>query len=230
LPIDKIEMSEFGSPADSFIINKKNYSIHFLNYYLRYCFVNKQIQLKGDEVIVELGSGSGHQVEILKKLYPGITVLCFDLPAQIFLAEKYLTNVLEQDSCVALENCMNWTNLDRLEKGKVHFFGNWQYDILTDFKFDIFWNAASFGEMEPEVVQNYLSGIDSNCRFIYLTQARNGKEVKGKNHVRNPISFLDYCSYLTNHELMAEQDLYQSNRKLNASGGYFEAVWKKKAS
>ena len=62
----------------------------FLNSYLRYCSVQKSIFLKGDEIIVELGPGLGYQMEVLKKLYLGITILCFDLPVQIYLCESYL--------------------------------------------------------------------------------------------------------------------------------------------
>ena len=94
IPIKSIEVSTFGNPRDIFEIKGKKYTMSFLSYYIRYCFSNKHIDFRGDEVVVELGSGSGYQVEILKKLYPNITVLCFDLPAQIYLCEQYLTQAI----------------------------------------------------------------------------------------------------------------------------------------
>jgi putative sugar O-methyltransferase len=75
----------------------------FLSFYVRYCFAQNNIHLKGDETIVELGSGSGFQVELLKKVYPNLTVLCFDLPAQLYLCEQYLVNVFGQEEVVSTE-------------------------------------------------------------------------------------------------------------------------------
>jgi putative sugar O-methyltransferase len=88
-PINSLECSDFGNPQDMFLIKGKKYTMKFLSFYVRYCFAERFMKLRGDEVIVELGSGSGYQVEILKKIYPNLTILCFDLPAQLYLCEKY---------------------------------------------------------------------------------------------------------------------------------------------
>ena len=227
-PISTIEMSTYGSPADLFEVNGKPYSIHFLSYYVRYCFAQKHISLNGDEIIVELGPGAGYQIEILKKLYPGLTIFCFDLPAQIFLCETYLSHALGKEKIVATDQTLSWTDLSDFKKGDVHFLGNWQFPLLKDFKTDVFWNAASFGEMEPEVVENYLSYIKGNTKWIYLLQARQGKDTTGKAHVKRPITFDDYNNLLSGFVLQERQDAYQAHKRLSESGGYFEAVWMKK--
>jgi putative sugar O-methyltransferase len=54
---------------------------------------------------------------------------------------------------------LNWSDLSKISSGKIHFFGNWQIPMVESKKHDLFINAASFGEMEPEVVQNYLKYI-----------------------------------------------------------------------
>jgi putative sugar O-methyltransferase len=226
-PIDSIEVSTFGAPSDVFEISGRKYSMPFLNFYLRYCFAQRVISMAGDECIVELGSGSGYQVEVLKKLYPDMTILCFDLPAQIFLCETYLSEALGPDLLVGTETTRDWQDLSRLEKGKGHFFGNWQFPLLTDAPIDIFWNAASFGEMEPEVVENYLGYVKGNAKWIYLLQARHGKETTGKSHVRKATALDDYTRFLDGYTLCEERDAWHAHRKLKASGGYFEGVWKK---
>jgi hypothetical protein len=44
--------------------------------------------------------------------------------------------------------------------------------LLSDLELDVFWNPASFGEMEPDVVENYLGYLKGDCGWIYLLQAR----------------------------------------------------------
>lgn len=224
LPVDSIEVSTVGAPADYFKIGGKGYTMQFLGFYIRYAFVQKHLKFRGDEVIVELGSGSGHQVEILKKLYPDMTILCFDLPAQLYLCEKYLTEALGPNQIVSSDQTTGWSDLSQVEKGKVHFFGNWQMPLVKGFDHDIFWNAASFGEMEPDVVQNYLSYVKDTAKHVYLLQAKKGKEV---NRVEKPITFEDYDGWLDSFELIASQDAFRAHMPMKETGGYFEAIWKK---
>jgi putative sugar O-methyltransferase len=227
IPITEIETSTFGAPADLFEMQGKKYTISFLNKYLRYCFAQKYIGFKGNETIVELGSGSGHQVEVLKKLYPHLTILCFDLPGPLFLCEEYLTKALGERSVVGAEIILNFADLSFIEKGKVYMFGNWQFPLLKNYDFDIFWNAASFGEMEPHVVKNYLSYVSDNASFIYLLQAKKGKESFINAGVEKPITFEDYNKMLPEYRLLHDEDAYSAHMKINESGGYFQAVWKK---
>ncbi|WP_210515941.1 putative sugar O-methyltransferase [Hymenobacter terricola] len=225
-PISSVEASDFGKPQDLFVVGGKKYTMKFLSFYVRYCFAQNHIKLRGDETIVELGSGSGFQVEVLKKLYPKLTILCFDLPSQLYLCEKYLENVFGSEKIVSSEQNIDLSDLSKLEKGKIHLFGNWQFPLLKDFKFDIFWNAASFGEMEPDIVANYLSYVKENCSWIYLMQARNGKESSPEAGVVKPILFQDYNQMLGSNYLLAEEDdAYDAHRRVSQTGGYFQALW-----
>lgn len=225
IPIKEIHNAQVGSPDDSFEIEGRHYTMQFLGFYLRYCFVHRNAPLKGNEVIVELGSGSGHQVELLKRAYPDLTILCYDLPAQLYVCEQYLTAALGADQVVSASKTLKWDELSGIEKGKVHFFGNWQMPLNVGFDIDWFWNAASFGEMEPHVVQNYLSYVMPSAKHIYLLQARHGKE---EYRVEKPILFEDYNSWLKDFDLVAEADAWRAHKRLTESGGYFEAVWKRK--
>lgn len=228
IPLSSIETSSFGKPKDLFIFESRQYTMKFLGFYVRYCFAQKLIKLRGDEVIVELGSGSGYQVEILKKAYPNLTILCFDLPAQLFLCEQYLSNVFGPDALISSEQNLAMMDLSQLEKGKIHLFGNWQFPLLQNFPFDIFWNAASFGEMEPNIVTNYLSYVKENCKWMYLMQARYGKESSQVAGVRKPIVFADYEQMLgSGYTLVKEADAYDANRRISQTGGYFQAVWQR---
>lgn len=223
--IREIETSTFGSPQDLFKMYGKNYTMRFLTFYVRYCGAQKYVNLKGDETIVELGSGSGHQVEVLKKLYPNLTILCFDLPGQLFLCEQYLKKALPEGQVVSSMETMNYTDLSKVQKGKVHMFGNWYFPLLKDFQFDLFWNAASFGEMEPDIVKNYLSIVSGNCKSIFLLQAAKGKESTATKGVKTPMDFKFYDTTLSEYQLMGKEDAFEAHRKVLQSGGYFQAVW-----
>jgi putative sugar O-methyltransferase len=225
-PIGDVSMSTVGGPDDLFEIKGRQYSMRFLAIYVRYCFARRHIPWHGRETIVELGPGSGYQVELLKKLYPESTILCFDLPAQLYLCEEYLTRALGAEQVLSADATMDWTNLDSMVPGQVHFLGNWQMPLLTGFTFDIFWNAASFGEMEPEIVRNYLSFVLGGARYIYLLQARHGKETTGPIRVEKQTTFNDYNDMMSGYSLVAEDDAYEAHRRMSQSGGYFEAVWK----
>lgn len=224
-PINTIEVSTFGNPQDIFEMSGRQYTTSFLSYYLRYCFSHNIIAFKGDETIVELGSGSGYQVEVLKKLYPEMTILCFDLPAQVYLCETYLSAALGEEQIVGTNVTLNWKDLSKMKKGCVHFLGNWQIPLLKDFQFEVFWNAASFGEMEPDIVENYLSYIKGNAKWVYLLQARLGRKTSGKNRVVVPITHDDYDKLLSGYRLVEEQDAWKSYGRLSESGGYFQGIW-----
>lgn len=224
-PIDGIETSTIGSPGDLFTIKEKKYTMQFLSFYLRYCFVQKALRLNGDETIVELGSGSGFQIELLKKIHPNLTILCFDLPAPLYLCEYYLSKVFGEQ-VVGVHDNLNLQSLKNIEKGKIHMFGNWQFPLLRDYSFDVFWNAASFGEMEPHIVDNYLSYVRGNCESVYLLQARFGKESSQTKGVEKKVEFADYQNLLNGYQLDAESDVFQAHRRMIQSGGYFQAVWK----
>ena len=222
--LNSISTSSYGKPPGLFQVDDNQYSIQFLNYYVRYCFAHKHISFKGNETLVELGSGSGLNVEVLKKLYPEMTILCFDLPAQVYLCENYISGVLGQENVITTEKTLNWTDLSLIEKGKVHFLPNWMMPLLKDFKFDIFWNAASFGEMEPSIVENYLSYIRGNAKWIYLLQMKHGQKTTGKAHVKKKISLDDYTNMLNDYALVESQTAYSSVSKIG--GNYFEGIWK----
>lgn len=226
-PVDGIEVSSFGSPSDVFEIGGRAYTMKFLSFYVRYCLANRHLQLQGNEVIVELGSGSGYQIEVLKKLYPDLTVLCFDLPAQLYLCEEYLSEALGSDRIVGTDATLEWSDLSQVRPGAVHFLGNWQAPLLQDLEFDVFWNAASFGEMEPSVVENYLSFVRGQAAWVYLLQARVGRETVGKNRVDERTTLDDYQRMLSGYELVEESDAWEAHKPLSEVGGYFQGVWRR---
>ena len=226
-PPAEVAAPAFGDPQDLFEVEGRRYSISYLTYYLRYCFVHEAVGLRGNELIAEIGSGSCKQAAVLKQALPDATILCFDLPLQLFLGYCYSRGFMAEH-VVPLEETTGWADLSRLQPGKVHFFGNWQTPLLRERPVDLFWNAASFGEMEPQVVRHYLDQVADRASWIYLMQARHGKESgRRRGGVERPQSFEDYCGYLPGHSLRRERLAQGALKPYRESGGYFEAVWER---
>lgn len=226
--IEEVSVSGFGNPSDIFQRNGNLYTMNFLSRYIRYCFFIKNADINKQDLIVSLGPGSGTQIELLKKMYPGVTILTFDLPTQIYLCETYLSEALGRDEVVMTDKTMSMESTKHFKKGRVYCFPNWKFPLVSECKVNTFWNAASFGEMEPEVVREYISHV--GAEYIYLLQARHGKETEGKRSVGKPITFTDYKRMLSKYELIDQRDAWHAHRPLSDSGGYFEGVWKNKNS
>lgn len=226
-PPTEVQAPAFGDPQDRFDAGGRFYSVSYITYYLRYCFVHGNVGLRGDEVIAEIGSGSCKQAAVLCQALPRATILCFDLPLQLFLGYEYLRGFLA-DRIVDMRQTLEWTDLSALQPGRIHFFGNWQAPILRERPLDLFWNAASFGEMEPHVVRHYLEQVADRAAWIYLMQARHGKQSgRRRGGVQTPQTFEDYRGYLPSHELCAERLAQGALRPYRETGGYFEAVWQR---
>ncbi|RZL45229.1 MAG: putative sugar O-methyltransferase [Pedobacter sp.] len=202
--LESIETSLVGNPEDVFEVNGKNYTRSFLYYYLRYVYCYPFVDFDKINTLVELGSGAGKQTEVLKKLYPHLTIILFDIPPQLYVCERYLSTVFP-DSVVSYKDTRDIKSLQNIEKGKIYILGTWQFPLLNDIKIDIFWNAASFQEMEPDVVANYLKPIDKQADLVFLQEEMGGKEVahkEGKFGVLKKTTLNDYKKSLSNFELV----------------------------
>ncbi|EMO77948.1 sugar O-methyltransferase domain protein [Leptospira kirschneri str. 200801925] len=114
------------------------------------------------------------------------------------------------------------------KKGKVLFFGNWRFPILKNMKIDLFWNAASFQEMEPDVVSNYLSIVNESAKAVFLQQTMGGKEEatkKGQHGVLKATTLKDYQKNLKHFKLT---NIEASLTPFGTLNGYSDSFWKRK--
>ena len=110
-----------------------------------------------DQVIVEIGPGSGKQAEMLMKAHPGLTILLFDLPTQLYVCNQYLKKVFEvEDLVVDYRKGRNVEAFPDVQLGKINILPHWKFSILDGVNFDLLWNAASFQEMALETSKRYL--------------------------------------------------------------------------
>ncbi len=182
-PLSAFSMSLVGNPDGVVEIDGRLYTRQMIQYYLQYAYVSRFVSFDDLPVIAELGSGMGRQTEIFAKLHPNQTYLLFDIPPQIYVAEQYLKAVFG-DRVVSYRENRDRTSLSNLRPGAIYIFGNNQMPLLETYPVDLFWNSASFHEMEPDVVQNYLRFVDASTRWVYL-----GENLKGGVKASKPGDF-----------------------------------------
>jgi putative sugar O-methyltransferase len=183
VPLDGLRVSMAGEPADRFAIGDGLYTFLTLYYYLRYAFVAKHLDLRGARTVVELGSGSGKQAELLARLHPESTLYLFDIPPQLYVAHQFLAAALPGRAVPYHET----RKLDRLPPrvpGRIYLLGSWQLPLIASERIDLFWSCATFGEMEPHVVANYLKSVDASAQAVYLMQRMKGKKLAKREGLR----------------------------------------------
>lgn len=203
-PLDCLEISLVGSPKALFEWKGKKYTANMLNYYLDYAYCSQFVNWEAIRFVVELGSGAGKQVEVLKKLYPHLTFLLFDMAPELYVCQQYLSAVFP-NSTISYEETRQWSSLPSGLEGKIAFFGNWKFPILETITADLFWSCATFQEMEPDVVAHYLSFVNRVCRVVFLSQELEGKSRApqlGESGVITPTTYQNYHQGLPDFELI----------------------------
>jgi putative sugar O-methyltransferase len=227
-PIDALNCSLAGNPEDVVTVDGRTYTFRTLYYYMRYAYCCQFTDFDKLKVIVELGSGSGKQLEVIRKLHPAINYLIFDIPPQLYVCEQYLKNVFP-GSVVSYQLTREKTYRWQPSPGSIAVFGSWQFPLIRDLKVDLFWNAVSFQEMEPEVVANYLQYVDSNAGSVYLQQKMGGKEVAGRPGmlgVLKQTKLSDYERGLAHFRLL---DLSECLRPLGTLAEHQDSFWRRES-
>ncbi|HET6460176.1 MAG TPA: putative sugar O-methyltransferase [Syntrophales bacterium] len=169
-------MSLYGNPEGCVNITDEYFSVNHLPSCKMYIDSARHINFGGRSIYCEIGAGLGRQIEVIAGINPKMTVLLFEIPPQLYVANQYLKKVfgervIEYDDGIKLSP----GNLQDIE-GKIVILPTWKIPDWAETKIDIFWNSASFQEMEPDVVENYLSYVKSmNPEWIYINAVPWGK-------------------------------------------------------
>jgi putative sugar O-methyltransferase len=136
-----------------------------------------RIDVAGINTVVELGGGLGRNLLMLAKLRPEATIISFDIMPQAYVANQYLKAVMPDrvvpiDKAIALK--LAGADISAI-KGKIVVLPAWKMPEFQNVAIDLFWNAASFQEMEPFVVRNYLGLVKRMApRWISIMAMPNG--------------------------------------------------------
>lgn len=216
-----------GNPWHSFPYRGKRYTHLFLLYYMRYAYLCPFLDFSKVDNVVELGSGAGNQIEVLKKLYPHLTIYLADLSPYLYVCHQFL-KALFPDDVVDYRQTREKTEIAAPRPGSIVLTGSWNLGSFRPRGKTLFWNAASFGEMEPDVVGNYMAQVKPWSDAVYLYQCMGGKELgsQGKSGVLRQTKFEHYSEFLgSGYRLVDRSSAYSPLRYDASSGGYDDALW-----
>lgn len=226
-PVSELEASLVGNPEDVFSVNGKKYTTSILYYYIQYAYCSQYMDFNSIGSVMELGSGAGKQIEVIKKLHPQLCFFVFDIPPQLYICEQYLS-ALFPDSVVPYRDTRKMKRLPDVREGKIFIFGNWKLAEIEGLDYDLFINSASFQEMEPDVALNYLRYVDQQAtRYVFLHQLMKGKNRaarKGEAGVLEPTTLTHYKKGLEHFHLL---DLSKSIILAHMSAPYEFSFWER---
>jgi putative sugar O-methyltransferase len=191
---------------EQFEFDGNKYSRSSLNYLLGLTLLKKHLKGYVPKTILEIGGGFGTLGEILFR--SGIADLRYidiDIPPTSFVAQHYLSKLMGAANVTSYSQTKKLDIIDIESLTPASVLCSWQIEKLRG-NVDLFVNFISFQEMEPHVVENYLSHVTRlNSKWILLRNMREGKNIK-KDHVsvgvEVPILSDDYGKMLKKYELI----------------------------
>ena len=238
-PLEAVQRSRIGNPVDTFEVDGRLYNFKILQSYMYYSYANQFVDFDNIETVVELGSGWGSQAEVWMQLNPDVRLFLFDISPTLYVAEQYLRSVFG-NRVISYREMREAKSLSELPGGKIYMLGSWQFELLKELKFDLFWSTRSLSEMEPDVIENYLTIASAGADAVYLCQTTGGARLalrKNQPGVKERVVWSDYERILEkNFNKIAEDPYFSpSQPSLRAAQGhdrYFqfvkEAVWKRR--
>ena len=171
MSLDVLGTDRIGNPQGIVNINGSLWSWNHLNCASLLADALREIPLGELNTIVELGTGLGRNVQMLARLRPDATIFCFDIMPQVYVANQYLKTAMP-DRVLPIEQGIDLTPSEEdiaRARGKLVILPAWKMPEFRNLEIDLFWNTASFQEMEPHVVRNYLALVkDMKPRWISI--------------------------------------------------------------
>jgi putative sugar O-methyltransferase len=166
-----------GSPGDTFDLNGQTYATLYLDFAARINTAAKRIPLDRVRSVFEVGGGFGGNAHLLVHLYPNIRkYLIVDIPPILYCETQYLKaffgNAVRDYRAVKAQDEVSFRDDDSLE---FIVIAPWQLNQMNDCQIDVFWNSASFQEMEKDVVAFYAEeAAQKKPNWVYLYTLKNG--------------------------------------------------------
>lgn len=225
-PLNQFSASLAGNPEELCRVGDNCYATNYLNRYMQYAYCCQFIDFEQVTTVIELGPGSGKQVEVIKKLHPHIRFLLFDLGPQLYICEQYLKSVFPND-VVSYRDTRELGSMPANMSGKIYMFGAHKFPLLRNVKADLFWNSASLQEMEPSVVANYLRYVGKGTQNVYLRELLTG-HISGKRSVLEPVTFVQYINALREYEMCDLSRFENVGRTDWVYENYYDGFWRRR--
>lgn len=209
LDINRAQMNTVGNPEDVFEIDGTLWSIYHLQHCSMVADAAKYIPFSQKMIFCELGPGLGRTAQVLAQLYKGATFILFDISPQLYVCNQYFktifkSRVIDYEKAIKLDPKKASTL--KLIRGKIVILPPWKMPDWQHVKINIFWNSASFQEMEPDVVVNYLNLVKRmRPDWIYINALPNGNTTKGPRATKDPIYDKYYIDTLKDKYLLSQK-------------------------
>jgi putative sugar O-methyltransferase len=207
--LHQIEDSREGNPV-GFQRQGRFYTVRFLDEVMQVFFLQDNVDIGKVQTVLELGSGIGLKAATYLQMNRDLTYILVDIPPGLYVAQQYLSAMHEK--------ILPYHRVkDELERGlDIHDYraiciAPWMLDSLKDLHCDLFINVASFQEMEPWLVENYVSHIKRfRSDWVYLSELKEGHFLgkKGEHGLLKQTKYQDYLKFLgPEYQLVKEENL-----------------------
>lgn len=194
--IENFSMSLIGAPEERISIEGKMWSRSHLEMLNIFSDALLRSKFSQEGVFVEIGPGIGRNAEFFAAAYPNATIILFDIVPQLYVLNQYLKKRF-LDRFIPYEESIKLDPNGKTYEGKIVLLPTWFLPKWSSLKIDYFWNSASFQEMEPHIVVNYLTLIKQmQPEWIYINALPKGNywgEWKpGQGGTKEPVSAAYY--------------------------------------
>jgi putative sugar O-methyltransferase len=207
--LEKVEDSREGNPV-GFHRQGKFYTVRFLDEAMQLLFLQDFIDVEQLQTVLELGPGIGLKASLFLKLNKDLTYILVDIPPALYVAQQYLSAVTGGVLPYHQVKEKLQTGVD-LRDYRVVCLAPWMLDTLKELRCDLFINVASFQEMEPWLVENYLTHVKRfRPQWVYLSELREGHFTgrEGEHGLLKQTKYQDYLRFLSpEYHMVKEADL-----------------------
>ncbi len=198
--------STVGNPKEHFEFDGRNFSRSSLNYLLGLCFLKKHLGNDVPRTVLEIGGGFGSLGEIMfNSNIDGMRYIDIDIPPTSYASQYYLSETFGTNNVATFKSTQDKEEIIIDELPPLSVLCSWQIEKLKG-QVDLFVNFISFQEMEPPVVENYLSHVKRlGSKWILLRNLREGKQKKisaDSLGVETPILDEDYAKMLPEYDFV----------------------------
>ncbi|MGC2077580.1 MAG: putative sugar O-methyltransferase, partial [Xanthobacteraceae bacterium] len=212
--LDRLDEPREGNPI-TVEVNGRRISSDLVNSVLEYYSIGEAMDFSKCRRVLEIGGGYGRSACSILQLNPHLQYTLVDVPPALYLAQRYLSSVLEREIFMV----RHFDDFDdvksEMERCSVIFLLPHQLCLLPHRRFDLTLSISSFGEMQPQMIAQYFEEIDRLTRGVFYT-----KQWKIS---KNPFDGID----VTKEDYPVKgswQTLYQRDARVQTE--FFEAAYR----